>query len=173
LVTSTSALPTAGEWRLAARARLRDTTASAAVRFASLDTAVAVVDSAGLVRAVAPGTTTVVTHAAADPSVRRPVAVTVTRGSALIASLFAEPSVSILTVGDTVRLRPFVGLAPTAPPNVSRDVVYTVIDTAFVTVTPSGLVRGRKPGTARILIVPVVSPALRFTAFVAVREPPL
>jgi hypothetical protein len=157
----------------AARARLRDTTASAAVRFASLDTAVAVVDSAGLVRAVAPGTTAVVASAAADPSVRGEVAVTVNRGTALIQSIFAEPSVTIITVGDTVRLRAFVGPAPTAPPNTSREAVFTAVDTAIATVSPSGLVRGRKPGTARILIVPAVAPSLRFLAFVAVREPPL
>ncbi len=159
------------EWRLAGRARVRDTITSVKVRYASLDTTIAVVDSTGLVRAVAAGSTTIVAYAAADPSVQGSTAVSVSRGSSLVQSIFVEPSVSIIILGDTVRLRGFVGLAPGAPPETPRDVTFTTADTTIATVTPTGLVRGRRPGIARIIATPVVAPALRFTAFVAVREP--
>jgi hypothetical protein len=166
-------LVTGAEWRLAARALVRDTMVSTGVRFATLDTTVAVVDATGLVHAVAPGATTIVARAAADPAVEARVAVTVERGVALVQSLVIEPPVAFLAIGDSVRLKGTVGPAPGAPAGMSREVVFTTVDTAVATVTLSGLVRGRRPGIARIIASPLVAPAFRSLAFVAVREPVL
>jgi hypothetical protein len=159
------------EWRLGASARVRDTAVSRAVRYATADTAVAVVDAAGLVRAVDAGTTTIVARAAADPAVESRTTVTVERGSRHVQSIYAEPTVAFLLVGETLQLRPTVGFVPGIPSTVSREVTFSTRDTAYATVTPTGLVRGRRPGIARILAVPLASPALTFTAVVSVREP--
>src|SRR5688500_10834819 len=61
-------LVTGAMWRLVGRALPRDTGVSAALRFASLDSGVAVADETGLVRARGAGTTIVLAAAAADPS---------------------------------------------------------------------------------------------------------
>jgi large repetitive protein len=159
------------EWRLAARVRVRDSVVSQAVRFATGDTAVAVVDSTGVVRALRAGVATIVGRAAADPSVQGTVAVTVVSAASLVQSIFIDPPVAFVTVGDSVRLRPVINLAPTAPAGTSRDATFTAVDTALVSVTPAGVVRGRRAGVARVVAAPVAAPALRFTVFVSVREP--
>lgn len=159
------------EWRLGASARVRDTIVSRAVRYATADTAVAVVDDAGLVRAVNAGTTTIVARAAADPAVESRTTVTVERGSRHVQSIYAEPTVALIFVGETLQLRPTVGFVPGIPATVSREVAFSTSDTAHATVTPTGLVRGRRPGMARIVAAPLASPALTFTALISVREP--
>ena len=165
------ALVTASTWRLAARARTRDTSVSAAVRYASLDTGVVAVDAEGVVRAVAPGAGTVVVSAAADPSVRAPVAVTVARGSALVQGIFVAPGSLTLVVGETAQLRPTVLLAASAPPGTTRDVVYSTSDTLVAAVSPSGVVRARSAGTAFVRVIAAAAPALRAAAVLRVLEP--
>jgi hypothetical protein len=70
-------------------------------------------------------------------------------------------------------MRGTVGPAPGAPAGMSREVVFTTTDTAIVSVSSAGLVRGRRPGIARIIAAPAVAPAFRSLAFVSVREPEL
>jgi hypothetical protein len=164
-------LVTAATWRLAGRARTRDTSVSPALRFATLDSGVATVDATGLVRATGPGTATVVAAAAADPAVRAAVEVTVNRGSELVQSIFIVPFAAVLRVGDTLRFAGVISLAETAPPGTSRAATFTSDDTAVVRVLEGGLVRARRAGTAILEGAPVAAPALRATAAITVREP--
>jgi uncharacterized protein YjdB len=166
-------LVTAATWRLAARVRTRDARVSDAARFASLDTAVATVDSVtGVVRATAPGVTSLVVRSAADPSVRATVPVTVGRATAAVSVLIVEPPFVRLVVGDTARVTARVGLAPGAPPGTSRDVTWGTNDTTVVFVRADGLVQGRRPGAALVTARPVAAPAVLGVTPVTVREPP-
>ncbi len=141
-------------------------------RFTTPDTSVAFVDSLfGIVRAVAPGTTTVSVQARGDRTVRVAVPVTVTRSSALVTSITAGPSSVLLVVGDSVRIGTAVQLATTAPAGTSRAVTYESSDPAVATVSAAGVVRGTGQGIAIVTAAPVAAPLLRARIFVTVRVP--
>ena len=113
------------------------------VTWSSADTTIAVVDPAGLVRAVRGGAVTV-TATAGEASGSAHVAVRQSAGSVTV-----SPSVDTVSPGDTLRL---VAEAYDENGHVVEGAVFmwSSSDAPVATVDPSGLVRGAGEGTATI-----------------------
>ena len=113
------------------------------VAWSSADTTIAVVDPAGLVRAVRGGSVTV-TATAGEASGGAHVAVRQSAGSVAV-----SPPMDSIALGDTLWL---VAEAYDENGHVVEGAVFTwsASDAAVATVDPSGLVRGAGEGTARI-----------------------
>ena len=113
------------------------------VAWSSADTTVAVVDSAGLVRAVGDGTATI-TASAGETSGN--ALVTVTQS---VDSVTVSPPADTIALSDTLRL---VAEAYDESGHVVEGAAFTwsSSNTAVATVEPSGLVRGVREGTAMI-----------------------
>ena len=113
------------------------------VAWSSADTTVAVVDPAGLVRAVRGGSVTV-TATAGEASGSAHVAVRQSAGSVTV-----SPSADTVSPGDTLRL---IAEAYDESGHVVDGAVFTwsSSDAPVATVDPSGLVRGAGEGTATI-----------------------
>jgi uncharacterized protein YjdB len=117
------------------------------VTWRSGNPAVANVSAAGVVTAVAAGTTGIIAISQADTTARAAASVTVTAAPVVPVTLQLVPEQAQVQVGNTVQLVGIVG----GPANVSQTVNYTSSAPAVATVTATGgLVRGEAPGTAVI-----------------------
>jgi hypothetical protein len=146
--------------------------ASDGVRYRSLDTTVAAVDSVfGLVRATGPGATSVLAEARANRAVRAAASVAVVRTGTLVVAIFPNVSALTLGLGDSARVTAGLQLAPGAPPATSRALVFTTTDPSVAVVSPTGWVRAVGQGVGSVLIAPAVAPLLRTRVVVTVSVP--
>jgi hypothetical protein len=79
------------------------------------------------------------------------------------------PGAMTLQTGATQQLEAMVTLRPDAPAGTSRGVLYASSDTTVATVSPTGLVTGRRNGTAAITVAMAASPTTTRTVPVTVR----
>ncbi|MDF1503099.1 Ig-like domain-containing protein [Roseisolibacter sp. H3M3-2] len=123
-------------------------TAPRTVRFAIADTVVATVDTAGLVRAVTPGTTSLVLVADADTTVRYVVPVTVAEAWPYLS---VTPSPVTVAIGGEQPLTLVLTRGPNRPPEAGA-FVFETRRAAVATVTAAGVVRGVSAGTTSLVI---------------------
>ena len=112
------------------------------VLWTSSDESIATVSSTGEVRGVSPGTATI-TATAKDNGKMAVCNVTVKRKHA--ESIYFDPSVIDLGVQEEKTLQPYA-----IPDDADEGFLWSSSDDAVVTVSPTGIVKGIKPGTATI-----------------------
>jgi uncharacterized protein YjdB len=124
----------------------RDAGVAGTVNWASSNTAVATVSSAGVITAVAPGTAVVSATSTVDNTKSSALAVTVSPVPNNLTALSVAPTTASLGVGGTVQLVPSATTVGT--PTVTY--TYASSNTAVATVSNSGLVTAVGNGTAVI-----------------------
>lgn len=117
-----------------------------ALKWTSTNPEVATVDEAtGLVTFKKPGRTTIVCVSKSDPSVMDTCEVNVAKG---ITSLKVDKNEVLLAVGETYQLNAVI-----SPEDASnKNLVFTSLDTRVATVSNTGLITGKAPGSAYITI---------------------
>ncbi len=125
---------------------------TASVTWSSGNTAVATVNTAGLVTAVAPGTATITATATSGAvSVTGTSAVTVTP-VAVLTTINIAPSIATLTAVGVTQQLTATGLDQLNAPIATGPLTWASNTPAVATVSPTGLVTAVAPGTATITV---------------------
>lgn len=140
-------------------------------RWSSSDSTVAFVDLGGGVRGIRPGVARIAVSAVNNPRVRAEATVTVVGNPALVTGIVVQPTALTLQSGATSQITAAVQLAAGAPPTTSREVFFRSSDSTVATVSPTGLVTGRRNGTAVITVASVAVPTVTQAVTVTVRDP--
>jgi uncharacterized protein YjdB len=154
-VTGVTLSPTTATLLVGATQQVTPTVAPATatnktVTYASSNTAVATVNSSGLITAVAAGSATI-TVTTQDGAKTATCAVTVTASNVAVTSVSLSPTTASLSVGGTQQLTPTI-----LPANATnKSVTYNSSNTAVATVNASGLVTAVANGTATITVTTV------------------
>lgn len=133
--------------------------------WASSNAAVASVDAAGLVTAVAAGTASITATSTADVNKKASVTITVTAPA--VRSVTVSPTAVTMNPGGT---QGFVANVD-ADPGVARTVTWTSTNTAVVTVTAAGVATAVAPGAATITATSTANTSVSGAASVTVRTP--
>ena len=137
--------------------------------FVSTAPTVASVSSTGLVRALTPGTTMIISSTRDnDSTYADTVTVTVGTGNA-VATVVLAPDTTVF-VGSTVTLRTTLRNASGGTISSSRPRTFRSLDTTLATVSATGVVTGRAPGTVNVT---VTSEGIADTATLTVRNRPV
>jgi uncharacterized protein YjdB len=141
-------------------------------RWSSSDSSIATVDQGGLVRGARGGVARIAVTATANPRVRTEATVTVVCTGPLLGTLTVSPSSATLSSGQTQQLQVSgtTGGNCGAPVTAVRDFAYHSSDTAVATVTPTGLITGRRGGTAVITVAIAALPGVTQAVTVTVRD---
>nr|MCU0624716.1 Ig-like domain-containing protein [Gemmatimonadaceae bacterium] len=144
----------------------------AVVTWSSADEAIATVDAAGVVTAVAAGATAVRARSTAGATtVEAAASITVTAPPATVVTIAPAPVPSLDRIGGTVQLT--ASVATGGVPVTGATVAWASLDPAVATVSPTGLVTAVANGTARITATFAgVTPAATATATVPVAQVP-
>jgi uncharacterized protein YjdB len=154
-VTGVTLSPTTATLLVGATQQLTSTVAPATatnktVSYASSNTAVATVNTSGLVTAVAAGSATI-TVTTQDGAKTATCAVTVNATNVAVTSVSLSPTSASLSVGGTQQLTPTI-----LPANATnKSVNYSSSNTAVATVNSSGLVTAVANGSATITVTTV------------------
>lgn len=133
--------------------------------WASSNAAVASVDAAGLVTAVAAGTASITATSTADVNKKASVTITVTAPA--VRSVTVSPTAVTMNPGGT---QGFVANVD-ADPGVARTVTWTSSNTAVVTVTAAGVATAVAPGAATITATSTANTSVSGAASITVRTP--
>jgi uncharacterized protein YjdB len=135
------------------------------VTYSSSNTAIATVNTAGLITAIASGTATI-TVTTQDGAKTETCVVTVNTANVAVASVSLSPTTASLAVGGTQQLTPTV-----LPANATnKSVNYSSSNTAVATVNGSGLITAVANGTATITVT-TISGSKTSTCAVTVSTP--
>lgn len=154
-VTGVTLSPTTATVLVGATQQLTPTVAPATatnktVTYSSSNTAVATVNTSGLITAVAAGSATI-TVTTQDGAKTATCAVTVNATNVAVTSVSLSPTTASLSVGGTQQLTPTI-----LPANATnKSVTYNSSNTAVATVNASGLVTAVANGTATITVTTV------------------
>lgn len=154
-VTGVTLSPTTATLLVGATQQLTPTVAPATatnktVTYSSGNTAVATVNTSGLITAVAAGSATI-TVTTQDGAKTATCAVTVNATNVAVTSVSLSPTSASLSVGGTQQLTPTI-----LPANATnKSVTYSSSNTAVATVNASGLVTAVANGTATITVTTV------------------
>ncbi|MBV9879455.1 MAG: Ig-like domain-containing protein [Gemmatirosa sp.] len=149
-----------------------DPSAYGPLEWSSSDPTVAAVGTDGSVHGVGLGTARIIVVSLRDPRLRAEAQVSVTCSDVPVRSLSVDPRALTLAPGGTRQLTPTIATGGCGPAPAGAAVTFASTDTAIATVTPSGLVTGRRPGVATIVVAAALAPTVAVEVPVAVVDLP-